>query len=201
MKNKCDFKSKNLFVVSFFLCLLYVPAMCSAEAPYVDITFTENTALYYSNVTINGAVYSNVIIGEVTITGSTGNGTSNPGYLTSTGTITFSENETFVVSGNVAGNSYRVEGTYEIKSMSSNGNYTTQVIVTVQTTNTDGLDTYYGVPAGSTGTFVLQISNDSQKVRSGTLDLNAYAVPLPAGAWLLGSGIVGIFGLRRKMRN
>ena len=44
-------------------------------------------------------------------------------------------------------------------------------------------------------------NNGSTSTSQWTATTTATATPIPAAAWLLGSGLMGLVGIRRKMQN
>jgi len=72
-----------------------------------------------------------------------------------------------------------------------------------------GIDNYTGSTFaltfyGSDGATSLMTSNPNGQVltvtmnTNGTTNVNATPTPIPAAAWLLGSGLMGLFGIRRR---
>jgi hypothetical protein len=49
-------------------------------------------------------------------------------------------------------------------------------------------------------TDVFNVDGDNQTLQLGTGTITVNAVPIPAAVWLLGSGLVGLVGLRRRMK-
>jgi hypothetical protein len=45
-----------------------------------------------------------------------------------------------------------------------------------------------------------RMGNPQRWIRSDTIYLQAEAVPIPGAVWLLGTGLIGIFGIRRKFK-
>ncbi|BBO68372.1 hypothetical protein DSCA_23020 [Desulfosarcina alkanivorans] len=63
------------------------------------------------------------------------------------------------------------------------------------------LDFYFysdPVENGQSATFLLYTDNTEEKLGLFSISMEASPVPLPAAAWLLGSGLVGMIAMRRK---
>ena len=57
----------------------------------------------------------------------------------------------------------------------------------------------YALTSG-TGYYVVVTETGSRQNGNGTLTINPSAVPIPGAVWLLGSGIVGLIGLRTRIK-
>jgi hypothetical protein len=117
-------------------------------------------------------------------------------------TLTFSDtNKTF---WGVSTEDWRVRpgGSDTLVDMNNVGSQTTQTF-----TITSSFDTFQGMVTNKNFYFWLAdeaFGANDFKLYSATLEIigtqSAAAVPIPAAGWLLGTGIVGLVGFRRKLR-
>ncbi len=121
------------------------------------------------------------------------------------GGYTFSTNSAFTIAGS--------NGSPSITGTITSGSITPQVIGTHQVkmnvNNITGvivppeLQSYYGLNAASYDGFinltVATRTDGTQYISFGYIEIRP--VPIPAAGWLLGTGIIGLLGIRRKMRS
>lgn len=104
--------------------------------------------------------------------------------------IVFTNDLNFTLTGTVGGVYYPgATGTYTCFYDNSNGG------VTVEFMTFDGTNNL----VSGISTFQFQGTGQAVVIITGTASISA--VPVPAAVWLLGSGLVGLFGVRRKMRS
>jgi hypothetical protein len=117
------------------------------------------------------------------------------------GTMSFSGNS-FTMTGTVLTRlgadptAFTVTGNYGDITVKSDGYF--DIALTDLTYTTTGINGYYGVTLAETGLLSIHMEPGTTKILGGTVSLAV--VPIPAAGWLLGSGLVGLVGLRRKIR-
>ena|GEM_PF-4337180 len=190
MKKKTSFSSHFLFGILALVVLLGMPGLSFAGS--IDFTLTQNSAVLSSDGTLTGSLS----VGQVVT-----NGTTNDGTFSATGTLTFTSNTTFTLSGTIDTESgtisYEGTGTYTPTYTAGYDSFSMSMSSVIFSSTNSGLLDAYGFPTISTGglgTFAY-----AGNVSSGHITLNATGVPIPAGAWLLGTGLFGLMGVRRRM--
>ncbi len=185
-------KIKGLFVALVLTMVFAVSG--TATAGQVDIYLApviQNTATW------DGSTFS----GDLQVIASSGVDTlPNSGVFVSTGTFSFEPGNTFTISGGNINNvtPFTLSGNYEVKNVDS----VLGIETLINSFSTTGLDTFYGlsqITSGSLHTFNLQLAGGGNMVTSGHMTMPTTPVPIPAAAGLFGSGLVGLFGVRRRL--
>jgi hypothetical protein len=181
------------------LLLLCSPGMSFADAIAVDFYLPPAGSIVYNANALGGPTISGTLI----IIGTSGTDNSlHPGFNLSSGTMTFGTTHSFNTDNGLLGvgsgsQSFSLGGQYEFFSEGISGG---QKTVTFKFINPlySGLAEYYGLPPGASGLINLFFTGNTVTSAHATL---TSPVPVPAAAWLLGSGLIGLLGVRRKMRS
>jgi hypothetical protein len=174
------FSNKNLKLYVFFLLLFVFTVPCTSIAGTID-------SYYYDLVTGQVhtlAPFATAISAEVTI--DDGAGPLSPVN------IVFKTDKTFSLSGNIGGTIYNFTGEYTV-ALHGFGN-------SVEVFVDNGILINDGVKYISSITFQFDPTTGAL-LSGGAATLHIASVPVPAAGWLLGTGLVGLVGLRRKYRN
>lgn len=172
MKKKTSFSSHFLFGILALVLLLGVPGIASAGSILIsEITGTLSSPTYFQNMN-----------GSATLAGSYNGYIANITLTNSHIDITFSS-----LGLKLSGN------------LSNNGSFAGGAIKIADVTITD-INNNVIVGTGVEGWINLTVENGINVVHSEIgLKGDIPGVPLPAGAWLLGTGLFGLLGVRRRM--
>jgi hypothetical protein len=183
MKKNHVLKIKGLFIVFALMLLLAAPGMSFATT--VDFTFFMDTP---TSATFNGTS----LAGDLAIYRSQGYQSLNDGPHLTPATMSFSGLDHLIIIGNVESTPFTFDATYSI--LGVYGTDTKAVVTSIASATNSGLDTFYGLGQNAIGYF--NFTTTGEKITSAQMSVNS--VPIPGAAWLFGSGLLGLLGLRRK---
>ena len=205
MKKRVDFKPKSIFIILLFL-LMFSAVPQVSLATSIDLTFYETTLEAAGQIKQTGNIIQS--INPINFTGAIygSNGLTKTPY---SGALTFSidiatNTGTFSLSNYLTG---QMAITSHIETLASGAKKYEMFISIVNGTLDAGVASYFGinphVNGGLTLTFYLDKNGDSfaGNGKYVLVDSNVVPVPIPAAALLLGSGLMGLLGIKRKARS
>lgn len=156
------------------------------------ISLAPTSAFFWMYHETDTDLYSfNYIVGEDGAAGSSGNFGTSISLTGTTGSVTLSDDSGELKLANALTQTFT--GTHKISQNTDGGvitlsDDTFSINFSLVSTTITGLSTYFASPSNSNAV-ALTVGNP----------YTIRAVPIPAAIWMLGSGLAGLFALRRKM--
>jgi len=223
---------KNLLLATFFIGILISSTGAAHAELSIDYTIVGSGSISY-DPTINTFLNGNTLA----VTGVTGNNTVlNTGITLpiSSGLLNFQTGALTSQAGNIwnfdSGGAITLQGGISALNLPTgttllSGNFLSASVTelalggfqfdivgaTFRGTDNPNIYQYYGIPAGSAGSFALDLSFiGMSNTGSGFTSINNFGgvvldaptpTSIPAAAWLFGSRLIGLVSIRRKMKN